>query len=110
MLWRCTVCGYIHDGEVAPETCPKCGAPKEKFVQLEQQEADKISRSRYSNDLHMQLSTVLDDVISIAGAGIEDNLDPGCLDIFTKAKLNALALKQMVKAEIQTHLAKSKWG
>jgi rubrerythrin len=27
----CTVCGYIHDGETAPEKCPQCQAPKEKF-------------------------------------------------------------------------------
>lgn len=29
--WRCTVCGYIHEGDEPPETCPQCGAPKEKF-------------------------------------------------------------------------------
>ncbi len=26
----CTVCGYISDG-ILPETCPVCGAPREKF-------------------------------------------------------------------------------
>jgi|YNPNPStandDraft_1061719.scaffolds.fasta_scaffold00940_6 rubrerythrin len=31
MKWRCGVCGYIHDGEQAPEQCPNCRAPKEKF-------------------------------------------------------------------------------
>ena len=29
--WVCEVCGYIHEGETAPEKCPQCGAPKEKF-------------------------------------------------------------------------------
>lgn len=29
--WVCTVCGYVHEGEEAPEKCPQCGAPKEKF-------------------------------------------------------------------------------
>ena len=29
--WICTVCGYVHEGEEAPEKCPQCGAPKEKF-------------------------------------------------------------------------------
>ena len=23
----CTVCGYIHEGEVAPERCPVCKVP-----------------------------------------------------------------------------------
>jgi nitrite reductase (NADH) large subunit len=29
--WRCTVCGYVHRGSEAPETCPVCGAPAELF-------------------------------------------------------------------------------
>ena len=27
----CTVCGYVYEGEAAPEKCPLCGAPAEKF-------------------------------------------------------------------------------
>ena len=27
----CTVCGYVHEGENAPETCPKCRQPASKF-------------------------------------------------------------------------------
>ena len=27
----CTVCGYVYEGETAPEFCPICKAPKEKF-------------------------------------------------------------------------------
>jgi rubrerythrin len=27
----CTVCGYIHEGDAAPEFCPICKAPAEKF-------------------------------------------------------------------------------
>ncbi len=33
--WRCTVCGYIHEGEEPPEICPVCGAGSEKFVPVE---------------------------------------------------------------------------
>ena len=29
----CTVCGYVYEGETAPEKCPVCGAPAEKFVE-----------------------------------------------------------------------------
>lgn len=32
--WICTVCGYIHEGEHAPEKCPLCGAPASKFKEL----------------------------------------------------------------------------
>ncbi|MCR5758011.1 MAG: NADH peroxidase [Selenomonas sp.] len=29
----CTVCGYVHEGDVAPEVCPICKAPASKFVE-----------------------------------------------------------------------------
>ena len=32
--WRCTVCGYIHEGPEAPDQCPMCKVGKEKFVEL----------------------------------------------------------------------------
>ena len=25
------VCGYVHEGEAAPEKCPVCNAPADKF-------------------------------------------------------------------------------
>ncbi|MFT5698494.1 MAG: rubrerythrin [Desulforhopalus sp.] len=33
--WRCTVCGYIHQGEEAPDKCPMCGADKKLFVEVD---------------------------------------------------------------------------
>ena len=32
----CTVCGYVHEGDEAPEKCPICGAPRSKFKELEE--------------------------------------------------------------------------
>lgn len=31
--WVCSVCGYVYEGEAAPEKCPQCSAPAEKFVE-----------------------------------------------------------------------------
>ncbi len=30
----CTVCGYIHEGDSAPEKCPQCGVPASKFNEV----------------------------------------------------------------------------
>ena len=38
--WRCTVCGYIHEGPEAPEQCPMCKVGKEKFVEVVEKEGD----------------------------------------------------------------------
>jgi hypothetical protein len=32
--WRCTVCGYIHEGEEPPDICPVCGADKSLFEEV----------------------------------------------------------------------------
>jgi len=31
MKFICTVCGYVHEGAAAPEKCPQCKAPANKF-------------------------------------------------------------------------------
>ena len=31
--WVCSVCGYVFEGEKAPEKCPQCNAPASKFVE-----------------------------------------------------------------------------
>ncbi|NOZ55809.1 MAG: rubredoxin [Calditrichaeota bacterium] len=110
MKWRCSVCGYVHDGDEAPDRCPKCGAPKEKFTKIESDKEQLIERARFTNNLHMQLSGILDEVLEIAAKGIDDNLDPGCVAIFKAAQKSAWELKQSIKAEIETHISKGKWG
>ncbi|MCT4597643.1 MAG: NADH peroxidase [Vallitalea sp.] len=34
----CTICGYVHEGESAPEKCPQCNAPASKFVEQSDEE------------------------------------------------------------------------
>ncbi|MEF9920602.1 MAG: hypothetical protein RR945_04805 [Erysipelotrichaceae bacterium] len=108
-LWKCSVCGYVHEGENAPVKCPKCGAPAEKFVLLDEEAAGKIYRSDKSNDLHMQLISLAMQIDAIAKAGIEDNLDPMCKHVFESAKNSAWIMKQMSKAELAGHIAKGKY-
>ena len=35
MKWVCSICGYVHEGDQAPEKCPICKAPASKFVKQE---------------------------------------------------------------------------
>ena len=34
MKYVCSVCGYVHEGDAAPEKCPVCGVPAEKFTEM----------------------------------------------------------------------------
>ena len=38
--WKCSVCGYIHEGDEPPEKCPLCGAEKDKFVEVSLSDED----------------------------------------------------------------------
>lgn len=108
--WQCEVCGYIFDGNEAPDNCPKCGAPKEKFQKLDDDAAALVERSRFSNNLHMELLTLLERAKEISAKGIEDALDPACVKIFEAMTTFAVDIQQRVKAELKTHMTKNKWG
>ena len=38
--WRCTVCGYVHEGDISPVQCPQCKVPAEKFEKVVEGERD----------------------------------------------------------------------
>lgn len=33
----CSICGYVHEGDSAPDKCPQCGAVKEKFIEKKEE-------------------------------------------------------------------------
>jgi hypothetical protein len=108
-MWRCSVCGYVHFGDVPPEKCPKCGAPAEKFVEIEKEKAALIERSAFTNGLLMELYTLLAKAAEVSARGEADNLDPGCVGIFKKAQADSQVLRRMIMAEVETHIGKGKW-
>ncbi len=40
--WVCSVCGYVHEGDEAPEKCPICKVPASKFNLLEESDGLKF--------------------------------------------------------------------
>ena len=108
-LFKCSICGFICEGDEAPEKCPKCGFPKEKFVELTTEEADKVYNSDRTNDIHLEIITLADRIAKLSLEGIKINLDPTCLTAFEKAKNDAWTIKQISKAELASHMSKGKW-
>ncbi len=109
MLWKCSVCGYTTEGEEAPDKCPKCGAPKEKFNQFSEEDAKKVYSSDRTNDIHMKIIELSMQIVKLADEGIEINLDPPCVAAFKNAKAECWVIKQRSKAEIAGHVGKGKW-
>jgi len=77
---------------------------------MEDKAIELIERSRFTNSLHMQLYLLMEQVMDLAEDGIDDNLDPGCVKIFKQALGQAEILQQAIKAELQGHMNKGKWG
>jgi len=108
-LFKCSVCSYIHEGENAPDKCPKCGQGKENFVELSAEVTALVYKSERTNDLHMEIITLMEKIVKLSKEGIELNLDPNCVLSFTQAKNEAYVIKQRAKAEIENHMKKGKW-
>lgn len=108
-LFKCSVCNFIGEGEAAPAVCPKCGQPHDKFAELTPENAAKIYKSERTNDLHMQIITLVGQVIALSREGIELNLDPACVSAFQQAINESYVIKQRSKAEIETHIGRGKW-
>lgn len=43
--WKCTVCGYIHEGDNPPEKCPVCKKGPEKFIKLNPYSGTKTEKN-----------------------------------------------------------------
>jgi len=108
--FRCTVCGYIHEGNDVPDKCPRCGASRDKLEKIPEDKAKLIDRSRLTNGLHKKLFTILEEVEKLAATGVEDNLDPACVSIFARAKEEAALIRRFIRAELEVHMGKGKWG
>ena len=70
----CKVCGYIHFGEEAPEKCPQCGAPKERFElkEVDVSETEKVPGDikTYADEHRIGVAQGLDEEVV---KGLKDN-------------------------------------
>jgi rubredoxin len=109
MLWKCSVCGYLHEGNEAYEKCPKCGASKEQSVALTEEESKKIFESDRTNDIHMEIIKLSMKIKDLAKEGIKINLDDSCVSLFKQAHDESWIIKERSKAELASHASKGKW-
>ena len=49
--WVCTVCGYVHEGDEAPEQCPVCKQPNEKFKMMEEEKKNPYAGTQTEKNL-----------------------------------------------------------
>ena len=49
--WKCTVCGYVHEGEQPPEQCPICKQPAEKFEKVAEVKKNSYAGTKTEKNL-----------------------------------------------------------
>lgn len=108
--WKCQVCGFIHDGDEPPSKCPKCGAPAERFSLLDEKASTLVERSRRTNSLHARVVDLARQIEFACGQGIDDDLDPGCVDVFKKSREMSWLMMKLSMTEMAGHVKKEKWG
>ena len=70
---------------------------------------NQTEQAGFTNSLHMQLFTLLEDARDIADAGIEENLDPECVAIFQTVEAFAAEIQARISGEIAAHVEDGKW-
>ncbi len=68
----CTICGYVHEGMEAPDVCPTCRAPKDKFVEK------KDGAVSYADEHRVGVAQGVDEEII---AGLRMNFEGECTEV-----------------------------
>ena len=68
----CGICGFVFEGNEAPEKCPQCGAPKEKFSELV--EGEKV----YADEHRVGIAKGVDERIL---EGLRQNFTGECSEV-----------------------------
>ena len=70
--WVCPICGYVHEGDTPPESCPVCKAPGEKFNK--QEDGERVWASEHTIGVAKGVS---DDIIK----DLRDNFTGECTEV-----------------------------
>ncbi len=109
-MWRCEICGYLHEGEEPPDICPKCGYPKEYFELLDEEEAEMMRDALAVREKYVKIGEHLDAIDKIAEEGIDLNMDDICNDIFGQTRKDTENIRERIKEELSGHSNECIWA
>ena len=105
--FKCNVCGYIHEGDAAPATCPVCSAPASEFTEITEPKKKGMFSDKNGNAYIIMYSTVMVVIVAtllaLAALGLQKRQYENELNEKKKSILLSLyagdAQKQGVAAE-----------
>ena len=72
--YKCKVCGYIHEGNKAPDVCPVCGVPASEFEEIKEAAAGKKGLDRDSNVYTVVYASVMVVLVAVVLAFTSQSL------------------------------------
>ncbi len=57
--FKCKVCGYVHEGDAAPEKCPVCQAPASEFEEIVEENGAATVKTKKGIDTNSNVYTIL---------------------------------------------------
>lgn len=110
--FRCKVCGYIHEGDAAPEKCPICQAPASEFEEVTEPATEKPKKKGFdtsSNTYTIIYASIVVIIVAFLLAFVSKALEPQStanVRIDKKSQiLAALNLRNLDKAEVENTYA-----
>ncbi|MBO4478994.1 MAG: NADH peroxidase, partial [Clostridia bacterium] len=97
--WICPVCGYVHEGDTAPEFCPVCKVPGSKFSK---QEAESLT---WAAEHVLGVAKGCPDEIM---AGLKSNFEGECSEVGMYLAMARVAYREGY-AEIGAYFEKAAW-
>ena len=85
MKWTCTICGYTCEGDQAPEQCPICKAPAEKFKAVEEGEMN------WAAEHVLGVATGVDEEIL---QGLRENFEGECSEVGMYLAMGRVACRE----------------
>ena len=78
--FKCELCGYIHEGDKAPASCPKCAAPADAFTEIVESGAEAPAKKKgldtSSNTYTIVYASVMVIIVAFLLAFISSVLKP----------------------------------
>jgi len=83
--WVCSICGYVYEGEAAPEQCPQCKAPASKFIEQKEEEMSWAAE---------HVVGVAKDVDPEIIAGLRENFNGECCEVGMYLAMSRVAFRE----------------
>ena len=96
----CSICGYIHEGDAAPEFCPQCKAPAAKFTKLEES-AELV----WADEHKVGIAQGLDEEVI---AGLKENFNGECSEVGMYLAMARVAYREGYP-EVGLYYEKAAW-